>query len=353
MSFRHLRGALVSTVVALAVAQPLMLPIHVAHADQGSLDAASARELFREALASEAGGDYATALAKLQQVASFKNTPQVRFNIAVCQEKLGRLVVALGEYRIALADAEQDPGAKKVVSEARDAIEAIEPRIPTITLESGAGSETATITMDGKAVGATALGKPILADPGTRVVEASAPGYKKFRREVTLEEGAKVTVEVALKKTPPTVVDTAPEPETAPASKERVPESTTSSATATLGWLSLGVGVVGGTLAGVFYAKRSSVLSQLDEQCTPNADTGRSTCPKSAASLRDDGQTYTTLGNVGLVIGIVGVGTGIVLLATSGKPSAAPAEPPKRETTVRLVPSSSGAWAGASLVGTF
>ena len=112
MSLRS-RAWLVVAALSLAVVPPIIAP-HEASAQQ-TIDAARARELFREATALMAGGDYASALSKLQQVASFKNTPQVRFNIGVCQEKLGRLVVALGEYRIAIADAEHDKKLKNVV----------------------------------------------------------------------------------------------------------------------------------------------------------------------------------------------------------------------------------------------
>ena len=56
-----------------------------------------AREQFAQALSLQTAGDWAGALTLLKEVAAIKPTPQVRFNIALCEEKLGRLVAALGE----------------------------------------------------------------------------------------------------------------------------------------------------------------------------------------------------------------------------------------------------------------
>src|SRR5687768_4217497 len=65
---------------------------------------AQARAKFNEAIALQAAGDCARALEKFQAVARIKLTPQVQFNIALCEERLGRLVAALGHYRLALVD---------------------------------------------------------------------------------------------------------------------------------------------------------------------------------------------------------------------------------------------------------
>ena len=54
-----------------------------------------AREQFGQALSLQTGGDWAGALALLKEVAAVKPTPQVRFNIALCEERLGRLVAAI------------------------------------------------------------------------------------------------------------------------------------------------------------------------------------------------------------------------------------------------------------------
>ena len=368
-----LRSALMAaTFVTAVTTQPATFRVPAAHAEQ--LDAAGAREAFRDAMTLEAAGDYAGALAKLQQVAAYKSTPQVRFNIGICQEKLGRLVVALGEYRIALADAQQDPSARKVVPEARRAIAALEPRIPTLTLTRGSGADAAEVTMDGRSVLQSQLDSPFAIDPGKHAVEANAQGYNKFHKDIDVKAGERASIEITLEKSgpiavvpvppvpstsaaaTPSAVPTAPTEPTEPAADAGAAEPATSehSLTHTLGWVSLGVGVTGIIVASVFYAKRSSAISDLDSQCGPD----KQSCPASAQSLVDSGRFDTLMGNVGLGIGLAGVLTGVVLLAVPSSSStepAKPAEPPKDPTMTSLhfSPWVGSGQAGAWLTGRF
>jgi len=369
MSLRS-RAWLVAAALSLAIVPPVIAPREASA--QQTIDAARARELFREAMALIAGGDYASALSKLQQVATFKSTPQVRFNIGVCQEKLGRLVVALGEYRIALADAEQDKNAKKVVEEATRAIQELEPRLPVLNLQRGAGADLATVSVDGKELTDSQVSSPILLDPGVHTIEATAEGYAKFRKQLRVSEREKATFEIVMTKgeTPvavptasaappasaapssaPEPAPTASAPEPAMTSSEPPPTAASSSGSGKmLGWVALGVGVAGGALATYGYLKRSSALSDLDSQCGSD----KQQCPDSARSILDDGKSATTLGNIGLAVGVVGLTTGIILLVTSG-PSAPEQEraAPAQAARIRFTPAFSPGWAGAAIDGRF
>lgn len=373
MSLRS-RAWLVAAALSFAFIPPV-IATREASAQQ-TIDAARARELFREATALMAAGDYASALSKLQQVASFKNTPQVRFNIGVCQEKLGRLVVALGEYRIAIADAEHDKKLKNVVEEATRAIGELEPRIPSLTLQRGAGAELATVSVDGRELTDSQVSAPILLDPGVHTIEATAEGYAKFRKQLRVSEREKATLELVMTKgeapvpvpsaSAPPAASAAPstsaaEPEPAPSASAPEPAMTSmetpQAASASggsgqmFGWIALGVGVAGGALATYGYLKRSSALSDLDSQC--GAD--KQQCPASAQSLIDDGKSATTLGNVGLAVGLVGVTTGVILLLTSG-PSAPEQEKPApapQAARLRFAPTFAPGWAGAAIGGQF
>lgn len=323
-----------------------------AHAQATELTKDQARSLFQEALALVAAGDYAGALDKLQRVASYKRTPQVLYYIAVCHEKTGKLVMALGEYRIALADA-QAIGADDVVTETKAAIENLEPRIPLLTISKGEGAAAATILVDGKEIGDTAVGLPMAFDPGTRVVVAQAPGYKPFRQEVKLAENEKASVEVTLEKRS---VPASPPPSSSPTGVEDADASAAIDTDAgqgpnTLAWLSTGVGVVGLGASAYFFSQRSKAISDLDDACGPD----KNACPASMQSTYDDGKRDTTLANVTLGVGIVGVATGIILFASSGSAETGeqPQQPKQPGLAWRVVPQSPGSWAGMSLDGRF
>src|SRR5688572_15513005 len=65
-----------------------------------------ARAQFQQAIELEQAGNYAAAVQAFREVGQVRMTPQVRFHIAVCEEKLGRWVAALGSFELALQAAE-------------------------------------------------------------------------------------------------------------------------------------------------------------------------------------------------------------------------------------------------------
>ncbi|MEZ4376632.1 MAG: hypothetical protein R3B07_37860, partial [Polyangiaceae bacterium] len=97
---------------------------------QSKDDLAKARRLFRQGLSLEAAGDFAGALAKFDEVAKVKLTPQVRFHMGRCKEELGRLNEALGDYRLAEYEA-REAGAKELpeISAAKEKLEARVPKL--------------------------------------------------------------------------------------------------------------------------------------------------------------------------------------------------------------------------------
>src|SRR5689334_6741083 len=104
--------------LALSVLSPLVLAPRTALAQQQEDPAVlKARENFREGVALMAAQDWASALAKFKSVGQVKMNAQVAFNIAECERELGKLVSALGNYRLAMAKA-QEGGAEKVAEAA-------------------------------------------------------------------------------------------------------------------------------------------------------------------------------------------------------------------------------------------
>src|ERR1700709_2776077 len=81
------------------------LSSQTAHA-QDKKELSKARANFQRAIELEQAGNYTTALETFRDVGQVRMTPQVRFHIATCEEKLGRLVTALGGYQLAFADAD-------------------------------------------------------------------------------------------------------------------------------------------------------------------------------------------------------------------------------------------------------
>ncbi|MCS6901629.1 MAG: hypothetical protein RMJ98_18470, partial [Myxococcales bacterium] len=180
------------------VYSPLLSPVEAQAAD----DTTRARALFQEGLQLEAGGNFAGALAKFEEVAQLKRTPQVLFHIAFCQEKLGKLVAALGGYRLVALEGGDDPKNAKVVQAAQEALAGLEKRVPSLTVKRGKGADLAKILLDGVELGASTLDKPQQVDPGAHSLEATHPSKQPFKEVINLSEGESKTIEVVLKDKP-------------------------------------------------------------------------------------------------------------------------------------------------------
>jgi len=283
-----------------------------------------AREQFGQALALQTAGDWAGALALLKDVAAVKSTPQVRFNMALCEEKLGKLVAALGDYELAASDARAEK-ADQVAEEVESRRESLGKRIPKITVKRGSGAEAAAISIDGVSVGDQVIGQPMPIDPGPHTVEATAPGFKPFRTSMRVAEQQSESVEIVLEPLPAPPVAVAPGGPARP-SAGRSP---------IYGYVIGGLGIASLGASGVFFGLRASKISDLDKVC-PDLQ-----CPSHAQqSDIDAGKLDTTIANVTLAVGIAAVAGGLVLVLTSG---------PSNEPNVALAPG----LGGAQLLGKF
>lgn len=314
---RHIAFSLLG--LGLSLASP---PAHAQDpAAENSAEALKrAREQFGQALALQTAGDWAGALTLLKEVAAVKSTPQVRFNMALCEEKLGKLVAALGDYELAAADARAEK-ADQVAEEVEGRLEALRQRIPKLTIKRGEGADAASISVDGVSVGDQVVGTPMPTDPGPHTIEAKAPGFKLYRQALRLAEQQSETVEVVLEAEPlpppGSVAGGAPEARRSPLS----------------GYIIGGVGIASLATSGVFFYLRGKKIDRLNEVC-PNY-----TCPSHAYdSDRDAGKLYTVIADVTLAVGVAAVASGAVLVLTSSSGSSSGTEP-----TVALAPAPGGA----------
>ncbi|WP_437320649.1 PEGA domain-containing protein [Sorangium sp. So ce385] len=280
---------------------------------------AAARVLFQEGVALSAANNCAAALAKFQAVANVRRTPQVLFNIAECEARLGKLVSALGNYRMAAAAAEGDPRANDVTANVGARIEDLEARVPRLAIRRGAGALTATILLDGTALGAAEMSGDIPVDPGPHVVAARIGGREVVRETVTLEEGHAKTVEITIAEPPAAAAPTAGAPPPgSPAAATAIPAAAARPSKVP-GLVALGAGIALGAAGGVFLGLRAGTLSDLDALCG-----GDRSCPPSARPTADRGRLYTGVAEATIGLGVIGVATGIVLLATSSGGAAEP-----------------------------
>lgn len=278
-------------------------------------DIAKARQLFAKGLEQEESGQWADALATFREVAAIRTNHIVRFHIALCLEKTGKLAQAVEQFALAKAQAEKEGGtdAELTVANAKKHLDVLRIRVPAVRVSkpSVAGAR---LSVDGEAASFDAA---IPLDPGTHAIVVEAPEHERFERSVTLVDGTIVPVGVEPKLVPLPKGD---KPKANPIATTDVPAPDR-----TWTWVLGGVGVASLAGAGVFYGLRASALHDVESTCDVNG----ANCDPSKRSLDDRGRTYTIAGNVLLGVGIASVGAAITIAALS----------PARGPTVALIPS--------------
>jgi hypothetical protein len=324
--------------------------------DASKSDLAKARTAFREAVALASANNCAAALVKYREVAQVKNTPQVAFNMAECEARLGNLVSALGNYRVAASQAADDKGAAQVLKEAPARVEELEARIPKLTITRGRGADTATILLDGSELGQAQLGNAIPVDPGSHTVIAKVGNKEYLHETVKLDEKQAKTFDVKISVAAPVIEPAAPDKKDEPKPEEKKSRAPGIA-------LTVGGGVVM-IIGFAMLAPRQSAINQLNADCNAAGH-----CPSSDSSTASSGKLYTGLTEAFVPIGLAAAITGIVLLAKSGpsaagKPADAPdekkdgdAEKDKKDAfwrSIQVVPAAPGANVGGlGLMGRF
>lgn len=298
-------------------------------AEPSAADAATARSLFDEARKLMKAGKYAEACPKLEEGARLNPGIGMRFNLASCWEHLGKTASAWSLYLDVAASAKlaNQPAREK---EARKAAQALEPLLSSLTIVVDAKVPGLEVKHDGTVVGEGAYGTAVYVDPGTHVVEASAPDHEPWTHkvEIAVKDRIKVTV-------PKLKAIDKPKPPPPPPPKE--PPSPGLGTTRTV---ALGLGVVGviGLGVGTYGGLRAMSLNgQSGDHCEGNV------CDREGYDLRKDALSAGRVGTVGFVAG------GAFLVGAAVLWFLAP--PPARETTTAFVPYVGNGGGGLAMTG--
>ncbi len=294
-----------------SVSAAFTAPVHAAP-DKEELSKARAR--FQQATELEQAGNWAAALQQFREVGQVRMTPQVRYHIALCEERLGKLVAALGGFELALSEAESlGPDFR---NEVEGKTNALRERIPKLVIERGEGAEAATIELDGIALGASSIGIEVPLDPGPHQITARASGYDVYNETVEVPEKEIKRVSVALNKLAETTntSGTGDGGQSAPTGPVQHPSRIVPYA----------IGIGGGVLlvtSGIFFLMRQSQINTLNTLC------GGSNCPAMSPedrskfnSAQGKLNTYDALMKITVIGGVAAVGVAVGLIILEPKP---------------------------------
>jgi hypothetical protein len=293
---------------ASAVCLWLLLQCPAAHADP-----AAAEALFREGRALLERGEIASACEKLEASHALDPSAGTLLNLAACRLKQGKSATAWAHF-VSAERVARNQSRPEQATEAKRRADELEPQLSVLTLLAPDAPPGLEVRRQGQLVQPASLGASVPVDPGLIIIEASAPGFRSERLEVTIGASAdrrSVTIPrlQRLETTgSPSVLDVAPPG----------PAASSGRGKGSLPWAIGGVGggalIAGGVLGGLALSSNAKAIKACDAG-------DRSACFETQE--RRDGQALASTICVGVGLVAVSVATIWLLTGRSEKPPSA------------------------------
>lgn len=308
------------SVIALAAA------VGVASAD---VDIKKADELFAQGIALRESGSLEQSCAKFEE--SLFYNPQAigtLLNVALCDEKLGRIASAVAKFSEA-RDRAKEQALDEYIKAAEEHIAALTPDLPYVTLTFAEPPARDTkIVIDDRVVPVEKIAD-IPVDPGERVIVVSAPDKLAYKTSIVIGKQQRKTVSI---------------PRLAKSVTVKSSRRTIGLVTTVAGVTALATGIGLGFYANNKY--EAQFTGAEDSPCLPGMGGAPPVCNQQGGS---EAKAAHTLGTVGTVVGVVG-GAAIVVGAYLW--ITAPSEN-KLEKRISVVPHVTPHEAGVFAVGRF
>ncbi|HVY26484.1 MAG TPA: hypothetical protein VHB79_08010 [Polyangiaceae bacterium] len=265
----------------------------------------SAEALYQRGIQAFNAGNYVVACRFLSE--SYRLDPQLGalFTEATCEMRAGKLATAALHYQDFITRVDSLPPEARERQQERRSVAAEQraallPQIPTLRIEVRGRSTTPRLTLNGNVLSEASLGIDLPVDPGDQVLEQRAASGAITIKRITLTAGEHQTLVVQLAENTTT-------PSPAPAEGTNgAPRSVLPYVLGGAGLLALGAGGVTGALA---IGQKNIVKRECDG----------TSCSRQGLDAADAGKRDGLVSTIAFGIGVVALGAGIVLLATSPK----------------------------------
>lgn len=293
-----------------------------AHGQEDASATAAARAIGTEGLRLAESGNCKDAVDKLDRAEKLHHAPTTLQKLGECQLQAGKIVLGLEALRRVAREtlpADAPPVFQAAKQRAQLLLDQNAGKVAqlhvTVTLPAGV---TPVVTVDGEAVPAALVDVDRPTDPGSHVVEATAPGYRKASQTVTLKEGERSALTLAPEAEPnaPAPVAQATGTTTTEPAKPTSPPS--AKTTRTVAYALYGAGAAGLLVGTIFGAVALGKKGGLNDDCDEQPD-GTRLCTRGdrTADDRTSLKTYATVSTVGFVVGGAGVVGGTIALLFS------------------------------------
>lgn len=263
------------------------------------------RELFGEE-------EYEEALAEFRESLSRVPSPNSRLYIARCLRELGRVGEATAEFMLTVAEARDrastDPRFHRTAEAAQRELDEVREGVAWLNIDIDDPPESLDISIGERQIPLIALGVPIPVDPGRLIIRAQALEHESVVEELSLRAGQRESLRIELQPLERAESADGERGDVNEVPVERAEEPSGSRGMVIGSGIGFGVGGVGAALFATFGALALQRASELDQAC------GDDGCDPEYRGDLEQGQLYQTLSNVGIVVGVVGLVTGVVLL---------------------------------------
>src|SRR4051812_26161353 len=155
-------------------------------------DTLTAEALFRQGLESMKKNQFKEACDAFAGSNEADPSPGTQINLALCNEKQGKIATAWGWYRTAAGSADQK-GQKERADLARAEAVKLEPKLHKLVVTIKVPAEGLVLTRNGQAVPSASLGTDLPIDPGDYQIEVNAKGKKPWKTSIHIGTGPGTT----------------------------------------------------------------------------------------------------------------------------------------------------------------
>jgi hypothetical protein len=279
--------------------------ILITHASSARAQSAEAEVLFRDGRTLIKQGKLAQGCTKIETSERLESSIGTLLNLGDCREKLGKLASAWAAFRKAEGIAKNAGTGDKREDEARRRAVALEPLIPSLTVDLTAPVPGLVLRRNGDLIDAALISTAIPLDPGSYVISAEAPGYAPWKTDLVIQFKQKRKLVVpALARTGAVVVNAQP-----PATRVVVQHKRSIWSP----WRKLSVGLaivgVGAAGTGVYFGMRARDLERESDQRCPLV-----VCNDSVAlQANSDSRVSAQRANLLYIGGAIAVGSALAL----------------------------------------
>jgi hypothetical protein len=268
-------------------------------------DPAAAEALFRLGRGAVEKGDYQAACAKFEESRRLDPTLGTLFNLADCNEHIGKLASAWQLFKEVSQRA--STGDERIgIANARAV--ALEPRLPKLVMKVSAPLPSQTVVLrDGVEMGSGGFDVPLPVDVGEHIIVVKSPG--RADRQYTSNVAEAQTGEISLEAGAVLPPRTTP----LPGASAGTDVGTSAGGRRTLGVALLGIGTAGLVTGAVTGAIALAAKKTVDSGCDSDKR-----CSSEALDAADRGRTASTISTIAFSAGVVGTVAGVYFLLTRG-----------------------------------